>query len=38
MEKVRVKQRCAFANLNHELAVPALGFSVKNTPLGVCFP
>lgn len=38
MEKVRVKQRCAFANLNHELAVPALGYYVKNTPLGMCLP
>ena len=38
MEKVRVKQRCAFANLNHELAVPAFGYYVKNTPLGMCLP
>lgn len=37
-EKVRVKQRCAFTNLNHELAVPALWYYVKNTPLEVCFP
>lgn len=38
-KKVKLKQRCAFTNLNHELAVPALWILCQKCSFGGhCFP